>query len=114
MLEYHVIEEYVEEWWKDRKMPDITSSDVNLRLQRKEMKKAKAIIVRATCDLPNMIVQEAVTPFEALHRLIEKYSVKQVGEDLIHWILNGMISKLTTFQWTLILFSKHSKNNLES
>ena len=81
VLEYHDIEEYVEESWKDRKMPDKTSSDENSRLQRKEMKKAKAIIVRATCDLPNMIAKDAVTPFEALHKLREKYSVKKVRED---------------------------------
>ena len=51
------------------------------KLQRKEMKKAKAIIVRATSDLPNMMVKEATTPFEALKKLWEKYSVKKARED---------------------------------
>ena len=45
------------------------------------MKKCKAIFVRATKDLPNMIVKEAETPYEAFHKLKDKYSVKVTRED---------------------------------
>ena len=45
------------------------------------MKKAKAIFIRATKELPNMIVKEADTPYEAFTKLREKYAVQKVRED---------------------------------
>ena len=81
VLEYHDIEEYVEDRWKDKNMPDKTNTGDLAILQRKEMKKAKTISVRATSQLPNMIVKESSTPFEALSKLREKYSVKKIRED---------------------------------
>ena len=81
VLEYHDIEEYVGKDWKDKKMPDKTNVNDEDILHRKEMKKAKAILVRATSDLPSMIAKEALTPYEALAKLREKYSVKKVRED---------------------------------
>jgi len=36
------------------------------------MKKAKSIFVRATKDLPNMIVKESKSPYEALSDLRKK------------------------------------------
>ena len=47
VFEYHNIEEYVEEAWKDIKMPVKSNTSDQEILQRKEMKKAKAILVRA-------------------------------------------------------------------
>ena len=81
VLEYHDIEEYVEEDWKDVKMPDKANKSEEEILQRKEMKKAKEILVRATSQLPSMIVKEAQTPYEALSKLREKYSVQKIIED---------------------------------
>ena len=81
VLEYHDIEEYVDEAWKDVKMPAKTDTDDTAILQRKEMKKAKAILVRATSQLPSMIAKEAQTPYEALSKLREKYSVQKIRED---------------------------------
>ena len=81
VLEYHYIEEYVEDSWKDKNMPDKTNADDLEILQRKEIKTAKAILVRATIQLPNMIVKESSTPFEALSKLQEKYSIKKIRED---------------------------------
>ena len=82
VLEYHDIEEYVEEDWKDVKMPDKANKSEEEILQRKEMKKAKAILVRATSQLPSMIAKEAQTPYEALSKLHEKYSVQKIREDV--------------------------------
>ena len=63
ILEYHDIEEYVEDSWKDKNMPDKTNTiDLEI-LQLKEMKKSNAILVRATSQLPNMIFKESSTPF---------------------------------------------------
>ena len=81
VLEYHDLEEYIESDWKDKKMPIKTETDEKKVLQRKEMKKAKAILVRATKDLPNMIVKETETPYEAIEKLRHKYAVKNVRED---------------------------------
>ena len=81
VLEYHDIEEYLEDSWKDKNMPDKTNTGDLAILQRKEMKKAKAILVRATSQLHNIIVKESSTPFEALSKLREKYSVKKIRED---------------------------------
>lgn len=63
ILEYHEIEKNVEDSWKDMNMPDKTNTGDLAILQRKEMKKAKSILVRATSQLPNMIVKESITPF---------------------------------------------------
>ena len=81
VLEYHDLEEYVEEDWKDKPIPSKTEQSSIKILQRKEMKKAKAIFVRATKELPNMIVKEASTPYEAFKKLREKYAVQKVRED---------------------------------
>ena len=81
ILQYHDLEEYVEPAWKDKSAPAKSETDENKILQRKEMKKAKAIFVRGTKDLPNMLVKESDTPYEALARLREKYAVKKVRED---------------------------------
>ena len=71
VLQYHDLEEYVEDVWKDKNMPLKTSADDKELLQKKEMKKAKAILVRGTKDLPSMITKETGTPYAALHRLKE-------------------------------------------
>lgn len=81
ILEYHDLEEYVELAWKDKDMPSKTDTNANKILQRKEMKRAKAILVRGTKDLPNMLVKEGDTPFKAFSALQEKYKVKKVRED---------------------------------
>ena len=69
VLEYHDIEEYLEDSWNDNNMTDETNTGDLAILQRKEIKKAKGILVRATSQLPNMIVKESSTPFEALSKL---------------------------------------------
>ena len=81
ILEYHDLEEYTEEEFKDVDIPDKGGTNAKLILQRKEMKKAKSIFVRATKDLPNMLVKEANTPYEALSNLRKKYSVEKIRED---------------------------------
>ena len=81
VLEYHDLEEYIEEEWKGKPIPPKTDRTDEKILQRKEMKKAKAIFVRATKELPNMIVKEADTPYEAFEKLREKYAVQKVRED---------------------------------
>ena len=81
VLEYHDLEEYVGDVWKNKKIPEKTDTDATKTLQRREMKKAKAILVRGTKDLPNMYVKDASTPFEAFAALQEKYKVKKVRED---------------------------------
>ena len=40
-----------------------------------------AIFVRATKDLPNMLVKEVDTPYNAFSKLKEKYSVEKVRKD---------------------------------
>ena len=50
-------------------------------LIRREMKKAMAMFVRATKDLPNMIVKECDSPFEIHEKLNAKYSVRKVRDD---------------------------------
>jgi len=81
VLEYHDLEEYVSTDWKDKKIPEKSDTDNMKILQRKEMKKTKAILVRGTKDLPNMLVKEELTPYSALQKLREKYAVKNVCED---------------------------------
>ena len=81
VLEYHDLEEYVGTDWKDKKIPEKSETDPMKILQRKEMKKTKAILVRGTKDLPNMLVKEELSPYSALQKLREKYAVKNVRED---------------------------------
>ena len=81
VLQYHNLEEYVEEGWQGKSTPAKTETDAAKVLQHKEMKKSKAIFVRATKDPPNMHVKEATTPHEAFVKLREKYSVQKVRED---------------------------------
>ena len=81
ILQYHDLEEYVEEGWKGKAIPAKTETDSTKILQRKEMKKAKAIFVRATRELPNMIVKECQTLYESFVALREKYAVQKVRED---------------------------------
>ena len=81
VLEYHDLEEYDSTDWKDKKITEKTDTDNLKILQRKEMKKTKAILVRGTKDLPNMLVKEELTPYNALRNLREKYAVKNVRED---------------------------------
>ena len=80
-LQYYDLEEYVEVEWKDKPIPAKSITYVKQLLQRKEMKKAMAIFVRATKELPNMIVKECETPFRIYEKLKEKYSVKKCRED---------------------------------
>ena len=81
ILQYYDLEEYVEVEWKGKPIPAKSATDDKELLQRKEMKKAMAIFVRATKDLPNMIVKECGTPYMIYEKLKEKYSVKKVRED---------------------------------
>ena len=93
ILEYHDLEEYIESDWKDVKMPEKSETDETKILQRKEMKKAKAILVRATKDLPNMLIKEQITPYAAIERLREKYAVKKSEKTSTPSIPNGISSK---------------------
>ena len=80
-LQYYDLEEYVEVEWKDKAIPAKNVTGDKELLPRKEMKKAMAIFVRGTKDLPNMIVKECETPYKVYEKLKEKYSVKKVRED---------------------------------
>ena len=75
------MEVYVSTDWKDKKIPDKTETDAVKILQRKEMKKTKAIFVHGTKDLPNMLVKEELTPYGALQKLREKYAIKNLHEN---------------------------------
>ena len=66
ILEYHDLKEYLEDIWKDVDMPLKTDKTESKLLERKEMKKSKAIIVRGTKELPNMLVKDENTTYEAL------------------------------------------------
>ena len=83
------IEEYAKEEYKSIDMPDKDSADTegkvgddlatatkNKRI-RKEMKKAKAHMVRVTKGYPQRLALEASTPYEAYKALKEKYSVSR-------------------------------------
>ena len=80
-MEYHDLEEYFGPDWKDKKIPEKSDTNTMKIMQRKEMKKTKAIIIRGTKDFPNMLVKEEHTPYAALQKLREKYAVKNVRED---------------------------------
>ena len=62
VLQFHDLEKYVEPGWKEKKAPAKTETDADKVLQRKEMKKANAIFVRGTKDLPNMFAVVLVGP----------------------------------------------------
>ena len=81
VFEYHHFEEYVEDTWKDIKMPDKYNTSDQEIWQQKEMERAKAILIRATSQVPSMIVKEAQNPYEALSKLHEKYCVQKIRED---------------------------------
>ena len=80
-LQYYDLEEYVEAEWKDKTMPAKTVTDAKDVLIRREMKKAMAMFIRATKELPNMIVKECETPYEIHEKLKAKYSVRKVRDD---------------------------------
>jgi len=54
-----------------------------LKLIIKNLKKFKAIFIRASKYLPNIMVKEASIPYEAFEKLREKYAVQKVGEDFV-------------------------------
>ena len=57
-------------------MPYLKTETYSTRLlNRKEMKKVMAIFVRATKDLPHMLVKEVDTPYNAFSKLEGKYSI---------------------------------------
>ena len=88
-LEMDDIEEYVTEEYKDVDMPDKDSADTEGKVGddlataikdkriRKEMKKAKAHMVRVSKGYPQRLALEASTPYKAYKALKEKYSVSQ-------------------------------------
>ena len=45
------------------------------------MKKAKDIFVRATKELPTMIIKESETPYQSFEALRENYAVQKVRKD---------------------------------
>ena len=53
------------------------------KLVRKEMKKAKAHMVKVTKDFPKRLVMEATTPYEAYAALKTKYSVAKNRQDFV-------------------------------
>ena len=93
-LEMEDIEEYV---GKDFATMDIPTKDEceadetdsaeiqklakEMKIVRKEMKKATAHMVRVTKDFPKRLVMEANTPYEAYVALKTKYSVAKNRED---------------------------------
>ena len=95
-LEMNDLEEYATDEWKGKDMPtkastvlldtDKGDSDkVTLatenKLVRKEMKKAKAHMVRVTKEYPKRLVMDATTPYEAYIALKTKYSVAKNRQD---------------------------------
>ena len=53
------------------------------KLIRKEMKKAKAHMVKVTKDFPKRLVMDATTPYEAYAALKTKYSVAKNRQDFV-------------------------------
>ena len=53
------------------------------KLVRKEMKKAKAHMVKVTKDFPKRLVMEATTPYKAYAALKAKYSVAKNRQDFV-------------------------------
>ena len=96
-LEMNDLEEYVNIDYKDVGMPTkestvlgeyqdktdlkaLAACDKN-KLSRKEMKKAKAHMVKVTKGYAKRLVMDAKTPYEAFTALKEKYSVAKVRQD---------------------------------
>ena len=96
-LEMNDLEEYVTDEWKDKDMPTKISADLTRikdktkldevatcdknKLYRKEMKKAKAHMVKVTKGYAKRLVMDAKTPYEAYSALKKKYSVSKVLQD---------------------------------
>ena len=96
-LEMNDLEEYVTDDWKDIDMPTKLSADLTQikdktkldevaacdknKLYRKEMKKAKAHMVKVTKGYAKRLVMDASTPYEAHSALKKKYSVSKVLQD---------------------------------
>ena len=91
-LEMEDIEEYVTNAYKGNDMPSkeetipVDTNDANeidmckkLKIVRKEMKKAKAHMVRVTKDFPKRLVMEAETPYEAYDGVKEQTGLYEVG-----------------------------------
>ena len=74
-------------------MPLKTDKTESKLLQRKEMKKAKAIIVRGTKELPNMLVKDTTTPYEALAKLQKSIKSRKYVKILTNWMEIGIISR---------------------
>ena len=81
VLKYNDLEEYIEEDWKGRDVHEKTDPDAMKIRQRKEMKKAKAILIRGMKILSKILVKDKPTLYTGLSKLLEKYAVKIVWED---------------------------------
>jgi len=89
------LEEYIMDSYKGVQIPSkesgITSSEVvsvivlalKNKLMRKEMKKAKAHMVKVTKDFPKHLVMGATTPYKAYVALKTKYSVAKNRQDFV-------------------------------
>ena len=69
VLQYHDLEEYVESDWQGKDIPAKAETDSTRLLNRKDMKKAMAIFVRATKDLPNVLVKKVDNPYNVFSKL---------------------------------------------
>ena len=78
VLKYNDLEEYIEEDWKGRDVHEKTDPDAMKIRQRKEMKKAKAILIRGMKILSKILVKDKPTLYTGLSKLLEKYAVKIV------------------------------------
>ena len=94
-LEMEDLEEYLTIEYKDFVIPtkesgetdSVSTTEIELakknKLVRKEMKKAKAHMVKVTKDFPKRLVMEATTPYEAYAALKTKYSVAKNRNDFV-------------------------------
>ena len=94
-LEMEDLEEYLTIEYKDIVIPtkesgetdSVSTTEIELakknKLVRKEMKKAKAHMVKVTKDFPKRLVMEATTPYEAYAALKTKYSVAKNRNDFV-------------------------------
>jgi len=94
-LEMGDLEDYIMDSYKGVQIPSkeagITTSEVEShiaaaaknKLMRKEMKKAKAHMVKVTKDFPKRLVMGATTPYEAYVALKTKYSVAKNRQDFV-------------------------------
>ena len=65
----------------DKEDTEKATLSVENKLVRKEMKKAKAHMVRVTKEYPKRLVMDASTPYEAYIALKTKYSVAKNRQD---------------------------------